>query len=91
MNYDDNKTLYEEAKKSLKEFNGDSECSSNSSSAAVKLEPTFLAENEEAILDAGYVKGKRGKQGGADRLETWRLWRPRRRVPGCPRISTYRV
>ena len=55
---------------------------SRSSSLAVKLEPTFLVENEEDILDAGYVKGKRRKQGGADRLETWRLWSPRRGVPG---------
>ena len=76
MNYDNKKTLYEEAQKSLKKFKGDRE--SNSSSGAFKLEPTFLAENEEALLAAGYVKGKRGKQGGGDRDETWRRWRPRR-------------
>ena len=76
MNYDNKKTLYEEAKKSLKKFKGDSV--SNSSSGAFKLEPTFLAENEEALLAAGYVKGKQGKQGGGDRDETWRRWRPRR-------------
>ena len=64
MNYDNKKTLYKEAKKSLKKFKGDSECSSNSSNAAVKLEPTFLAENEEALFAAGYLKRKRGKQGG---------------------------
>ena len=56
MNYDSKRTLYKGAKKSLKKFKGDSE--SNSSSGAFKLEPTFLAENEEALLAAGYVKGK---------------------------------
>ena len=76
MNYDNKKTLYEEAKKSLKKFKGDSV--SNSSSGAFKLEPTFLAENEEALLAVGYVNGKRGKQGGGDREGTWRRWRPRR-------------
>ena len=41
---------------------------------AVMLEPTctFLADSENALLAAGYVKGKRGKQGGGDREETWR-------------------
>ena len=53
MKYDNKKTLYEEAKKSLKKFKGDSECSSNRSSAVVKLEPTFLAENEETCLLLG--------------------------------------
>ena len=52
--------LYEEAKKSLKKFKGDSQ--SGSSSAAVKLKPTFLAENEEAVLASGYGKGKRSRQ-----------------------------
>ena len=77
MNYDNKGTLYEEAKKSLKKFKGgDSE---SSRSGAVKLEPTFLADNEEALLAAGYIKGKqRGKQGGGDREETWQRWRPRR-------------
>ena len=72
--------MYEEAKKSLKKFKGDSK--SNSSSGVFKVEPTFLAENEEALRAAGYVKGKRGKQGGGDRDETWRPWGPRRGESG---------
>ena len=40
MNYDNKKTLYTEAKKSLKKFKGDTE-SSSTSSATIKLEPFF--------------------------------------------------
>ena len=47
-------TLYEEAKSSLKKFKGDSGVQNEKSS--IKLEPAYLAENEEALLAAGYVK-----------------------------------
>ena len=83
MNYDNKGTLYEEAKKSLKKFKG----GESSSSAAIKLEPTFITDNEEAFLAAGYGKGKRGKQGGGDREESWQRWRPRRGGPGGPQFS----
>ena len=56
MNYANKATLYEEAKKSLKKCKGDITEESASLSSSVKLEPTFLAENEEALLAAGYVK-----------------------------------
>ena len=83
MNYDNKKTLYEEAKKSLKKFKGDTE-SSSTSSATIKLEPTFLVDNDEASLTAGYIKGKqRGKQGGGDREENWRCWRSSRGGTGA--------
>lgn len=52
MDYENRDTLYEQAKRSLKKFNGDEVKSANS----VRLEPAFLAENEEALLAAGYVK-----------------------------------
>ena len=83
MNYDNKGTLYEEAKKSLKKFKG----GDSSSSAAIKLEPTFITDNEEAFLAAGYGRGKRGKQGGGDRDESWQRWRPRRGGPGGPQFS----
>ena len=83
MNYDNKGTLYEEAKKSLKKFKGgDSVCS-----ATVKLEPAYFTDNEETLLAAGYVRGKRGKQGGGDREENWQRWRPRRGGPGGSQFS----
>ena len=56
MNYANRETLYEEAKQSLKKFKGDITEGSISTAASVKLEPAFLAENEEALLAAGYYK-----------------------------------
>ena len=62
MNFSNKKTLYEEAKKSLKKFKADfAEGSSSAcSGSGIKLEPSFIAENEEALLAAGYVKQYRG-------------------------------
>lgn len=60
MNYEHKETLYEEAKKSLQKFKGDITEGQRSSSSAIKLEPAFLAENEEALLAAGYSKQFRG-------------------------------
>lgn len=62
-------------KKSLKKFKGDSETSR--SSAAIRLEPTFFTGNEEALLAAGYIKGKgRGKPVDGERGEKWKCGRP---------------
>ena len=83
MNYDNKGTLYEEAKKSLKKFKG----GDSISSASVKLEPAYFTDNEETLLAAGYVRGKRGKQGGGDREENWQRWRPRRGGPGGSQFS----
>ncbi|KAL5015623.1 hypothetical protein ScPMuIL_007293, partial [Solemya velum] len=59
MNYENKNTLYEEAKKSLKKFKAeDSNMSMENLASNIKLEPTFLAENEEALLAAGYVRAK---------------------------------
>ena len=62
MNYANRETLYEEAKQSLKKFKGDITEGSISTAASVKLEPAFLAENEEALLAAGYYKQGQGKR-----------------------------
>ena len=51
MNYEQKFTLYEEAKSSLEKFKGDSGVQNDKSS--IKLEPAYLAENEEALLAAG--------------------------------------
>ena len=56
MNYEQKSTLYEEAKSSLKKFKGDD--GGQQEKSAIKLEPAYLAENEEALLAAGYVKAK---------------------------------
>ena len=63
MNFENKFTLYEEEKKALKKFQGnDSEI--NSSSSNVKLEPASLAENEEVLLAAGYIRmGGRSQHG----------------------------
>ena len=88
MNYENKITLYEEAKKSLKKFKGCDSDSSSSTGPAVKLGPTYLTENEEAFLAAGYVKGKQlGKQSTENREETWQRWRPWRGGPGGKQFS----
>ena len=46
---------------SLKMFKGDYTRGNISTGSSIKLEPTFLAENEEALLAAGYVKQSQGK------------------------------
>ena len=38
-----------------------------SSNLSIKLEPAFLAENEEALLAAGYSRQYRGKTGRSDK------------------------
>ncbi|CAG2239162.1 unnamed protein product [Mytilus edulis] len=55
MNYENKMTLYEEAKRSLKKFKGEGG-QVKGVAQSIKLEPTFLAENEEALWAAGYVK-----------------------------------
>ena len=65
MNYEHKETLYEEAKKSLQKFKGDIAKGQRGSSSAIKLEPAYLTENEEALLAAGYNKQfTRGKRSG---------------------------
>ena len=65
MDFSKKDTLYEEAKKSLRKFKGDSCESGNATSQpGIKLEPAFLAEHEEALLAAGYVKAKPSSYSG---------------------------
>ena len=76
MNYDNKETLYEEAKKSLKNVKGSDGESCNSGSS-IKMEPAFLAANEGALLAA--TRTRRNSRGvGRDRGETWRHGRPGR-------------
>ena len=67
MNCANKETLYEEAKISLKQFKGDFTEGKASSNLSIKLEPAFPAENEEALLAAGYSKQYRGKAGRSDK------------------------
>lgn len=48
--------MYKEAKSSLKKFKGDEGAQREKSS--IELKPAYLAENEEALLAAGFVKVK---------------------------------
>ena len=79
MNYDNKET---EAKKSLKKFKGSDGESCNSGSS-IKMEPAFLAANEEALLAAGCTRTSGNSRGvGRDRGETWRHGRPGRGAAG---------
>ena len=53
MDFEEKEKLYDQAKSSLKKFMGDS---SVKSEKAIKFDPAFLAENEEALLAAGYER-----------------------------------
>ena len=78
MDYGQKDTLFEQAKKSIKKFKGEQasggENYGNGMRRAIKLEFAFLADNEEALLAAGYVhrsrtgafpRGSRNRQGSA--------------------------
>ena len=56
MNFDNKAYLYEEAKASLKKFKGDAIHARDNENVNIKLEPAYLAENEDILLAAGYVK-----------------------------------
>ena len=56
MNFDNKAYLYEEAKSSLKKFKGDAIHARDNENANIKLEPAYLAEYEDILLAAGYVK-----------------------------------
>ena len=68
MNYELKSTLYEKAKSSLKKFKGDD--GGQKEKSAIKLVPAYMAENEEALLAAGYVKAK-GKNFDKRRGPRW--------------------
>lgn len=60
MRFEDKESLYEDAKTSLRKFLGDQVTGGagggSNLSGSIKLEPAFLAEHEEALVAAGYVK-----------------------------------
>lgn len=62
MNYEHKETLYEEAKTSLQKFKSDITEGQRGSGSVIKLEPAYLAENEEALL-AHVVKSQKGQEG----------------------------
>lgn len=74
VDYKQKTTMYEQTKKALKKFltNMGSE-----QHQAVKLEPTFLAENEEALAAAGYYRRGFPGRGGNNRGYGWRKGRGR--------------
>ena len=62
VDYEHKDKLYDQAKSALRKFKGGQATPGGASSGAtagnygIKLEPAFLAQNEEALLAAGYVK-----------------------------------
>ncbi len=75
MDFKQKENLYEQAKTSLRKFLGDGRSTKNAS-VAVKLEPAFLAEHEEALAAAGYVRkyprtGNNSVWRGNGRGTTW--------------------
>ena len=63
MDYSKKGELYEQAQKSLQKFKGDQVCSGGSafgSSPAIKLEPTFITEEEEVYFSSGNYQRNRG-------------------------------
>ena len=94
MDYTKKTELYEQAKTSLRKFKGDQAYvggASSGSGVAIKLEPTFLAQHEEALYLAGYQRvknqnfrgrsrslGPRGGRGGSRQHERERS-EPRQR------------
>jgi len=80
MDYGNKATLYEQAKKSLRKFKGEQagggESVSGIGGAAIKLEPAFLAEHEDVLMAAGYMRksknsGSSGVGGGRSK-NGWR-------------------
>ena len=59
MDFNKKDDLYEQAKKSLRKFKGDQAYvggGSKDSNIAIKLEPSYLIENEEVLFAAGYQR-----------------------------------
>ena len=56
MNFDNKRYLYKEAKSSLKKFKGDDVHPRGNENVSIKLEPAYLAEHEDILFVAGYVK-----------------------------------
>ena len=59
VDYNEKDTLFHQSKSSLNKFKGEIVSSSGGATgggAAIKLEPAFLAQNEEALLAAGYAR-----------------------------------
>jgi len=55
MNYNNKATLYEEAKSSLKKFKGDQSSHKSKTDSVIKMEPTLITQDEEALMAAGYI------------------------------------
>lgn len=71
MNFDNKHGLYEEAKALLKKFKGDEP--GNSENMSIKLEPAYVAGNEETLLASGYVRKHYNRRGS--RLGPNSQWR----------------
>ena len=62
IDFSQKSTLFDQTKRSLKKFKGEQAGGSGDiagAGQAIKLEPAFLAENEEALAAAGYYRSRR--------------------------------
>ena len=55
MDYNNIDQLFDQAKKSLRKFNGDQVNPISKNSETIKFDPTFLSQHEEALAAAGYI------------------------------------
>ena len=77
MNFEEQDKLYDQAKASLKKFMSEF---NSKNDTAVKFDPAFLAEHEEALWAAGYVKKARSQRKYENDGSSWEekdaeLWR----------------
>ena len=71
MNYENRTSLYEEAVKSLKKFKGDNSIGSTIVRSEMKLEPTIIVANKEAMVAEGCVKAKQTAILSKQRERSW--------------------
>ena len=69
MNYENKKSLYEEAVKSFKKFKGDNSNGSTTVRSEMKVEPAIIVANEEAMLADDCVNAKQTAIQSKHRIE----------------------
>ena len=90
MNFEEQDKLYDQAKTSLKKFMSEQ---TSRIETAIKLDPAFLAEHEEALWAAGYVKSARNQQkykndGSSRKERDAELWRSNEKLDSYDESSS---
>ena len=90
MDYNKKEELYDQAKKSLLKFKGEQGGGGEASAvSSIKLEPVFLANQEEALWNAGYVRRNAGRRYRGYRGRPWQNFQRRRGNYQCGRNENY--